>query len=184
MPVQFRIATAADAPVVVALIEAAYRGPETAGQWDSESHLLKGPRTNLAEISGLIARSDSRFVVAEDAGRVIGCALIQQTEVSALEPGASARGAYFGMFAIDPAIRAAGLGKRVLAEAEVQAQAAFGAACMVMTVINVREELIDWYQRRGYRLTGRRIPFPFTETSGETTRDFDLVEMRRDFAVT
>jgi ribosomal protein S18 acetylase RimI-like enzyme len=85
------------------------------------------------------------------------------------------------MFAIDPGIRATGLGKRVLAEAEAQAQAIFGAAYMVMTVINMRDQLIAWYQRRGYRLTGKRAPFPFTETSGETTRDFDLVEMRRDF---
>ena len=30
----------------------------------------------------------------------------------------------------------------------------------------------------GY-LTGATIPFPFTETSGETTRDFHLVEMRK-----
>jgi ribosomal protein S18 acetylase RimI-like enzyme len=200
MSMQFRIATAADAPVIVALIEAAYRGPETAGQWDSESHLLKGPRTNLAEIGALIARPDSRFIVAEDGGRIIGCALIQQTDVAAASPETAAadnprrrpgrseataepvtRGAYFGMFAIDPAIRAAGLGKLVLAEAEARAQYIFNATCMVMTVINVREQLIAWYQRRGYRLTGKRIPFPFTETSGETTRDFDLAEMRKDF---
>jgi ribosomal protein S18 acetylase RimI-like enzyme len=182
MSVLFRIATADDAPVIVALIEAAYRSPETAGRWDSESHLLKGPRTNLEEIGALIGRADSRFVVVVEADRLIGCALIQQTEVTPA-PGACgpAHGAYFGMFAIDPGIRATGLGKRVLAEAEAQAQAIFGAAYMVMTVINMRDQLIAWYQRRGYRLTGKRAPFPFTETSGETTRDFDLVEMRRDF---
>lgn len=205
MSVAFRIATTADTPVIVALIEAAYRGPETAGQWDSESHLLKGPRTNHTEINALISRPDSRFVVAEEAGRIIGCALIQQLDVAAPATGAypenfatdapgrapsslhaaagaaTTPGAYFGMFAIDPGIRAAGLGKLVLAEAEARARHMFDATCMVMTVINVREQLIAWYQRRGYRLTGKRIPFPFTETSGETTRDFDLVEMRKDF---
>lgn len=179
MPVQYRIATAADAPVIVALIEAAYRGPGRAGQWDSESHLLKGPRTNPAEVGALIARADSRFVLAEQEGRIIGCALIQQTDAAAAD--GSPDGVYFGMFAVDPAIRAAGLGKQVLAEAEGRAKATFGATHMVMTVINVREQLIAWYQRRGYRLTGKRVPFPFTETSGETTRDFDLVELRRDF---
>jgi hypothetical protein len=28
-----------------------------------------------------------------------------------------------------------------------------------MTVISVREELISWYLRHGYRLTGERKPF-------------------------
>ena len=51
-----------------------------------------------------------------------------------------------------------------------------------MTVINVRTELIGYYQRRGYKLTGVRQPFPFNETTGEMTRDFDLVEMNKDLA--
>ena len=47
---------------------------------------------------------------------------------------------------------------------------------------NVRTALIAWYERRGYRLTGATLPFPFTETSGETTRDFHLAEMRKSLA--
>jgi ribosomal protein S18 acetylase RimI-like enzyme len=93
----------------------------------------------------------------------------------------STPGCYFGMFATDPSIRAAGLGKEVLAEAEASARRVWGASSMVMTVISVRTALIAWYERRGYRLTGGRAPFPFTAASGETTRDFDLVEMRKDF---
>ncbi|MEP7211016.1 MAG: hypothetical protein ABI740_09290, partial [Alphaproteobacteria bacterium] len=73
-------------------------------------------------------------------------------------------------------------GKQVLAEAERRARETFHAVAIVMTVINVRTGLIGWYERRGYRLTGGRTPFPFSATSGETTRDFDLVELRKDFA--
>jgi ribosomal protein S18 acetylase RimI-like enzyme len=178
----FRFAGPSDAAGVTALIERAYRGPETAGRWDSESHLLTGPRTSVSEISSLIDRPDSRFVLTEEAGNLIGCALIQRTMV--VQPGAPAGskvGCYFGMFAIDPVARSAGLGKRVLAEAERRAQALYGAKAMVMTVINLRAGLIAWYERRGYRLTGARLPFPFTSTSGETTRNFDLVELRKEF---
>jgi hypothetical protein len=32
-----------------------------------------------------------------------------------------------------------------------------------MTVIAQRAELIAWYERRGYRLTGERRPFPKTD---------------------
>jgi hypothetical protein len=34
---------------------------------------------------------------------------------------------------------------------------------MEMTVIVQRAELIDWYVRRGYALTGERRPFPATD---------------------
>ena len=47
----------------VALIERAYRGPETAGSWMSEAHLLKGPRTSHADISTLVAQPDSLVTV-------------------------------------------------------------------------------------------------------------------------
>jgi ribosomal protein S18 acetylase RimI-like enzyme len=196
----FRFAAPADAGQVAALIERAYRGPETAGRWDSESHLLTGPRTSVEEIRSLIARNDSRFLLAVEDDVIVGCALIQQTAVASeayfvrfATPGllassagpiasSSQAGCYFGMFATDPNIRSAGLGKLVLAEAEARARKLFGAVAMVMTVISVRSGLIAWYQRRGYRLTGERVPFPFTATSGETTRDFDLIELRKDFS--
>jgi ribosomal protein S18 acetylase RimI-like enzyme len=176
----FRYATQADVNAIVALIEHAYRAPETAGRWDSESHLLTGPRTSNSEISALIADPSSRFVIAQIGGRLAGCCLIQRRGSTECSDKAGADGAYFGMFAIDTSVRSEGLGKTILAEAERRARDLWKAKAMVMTVINVRTELIAWYQRRGYLLTGARVPFPFSETSGETTRDFDLVEMRKE----
>jgi ribosomal protein S18 acetylase RimI-like enzyme len=181
----FRYATQADVAILVDLIERAYRGPETAGSWMSEAHLLKGPRTSVEDISGLIAQPDSRFLVAEDfaESRIIGCCLLQKTKAV---DGASGKpadaAAYFGMFAIDPSIHTSGLGKTVLAEAERRVRELWNAKAMVMTVISVRDLLIAYYQRRGYQLTGARHPFPFSESTGEVTRDFDLVEMKKDLA--
>ncbi len=172
----FRYARQADAPYLVELIERAYRGPETAGSWASEAHLLKGPRTSLSEVSALIAREDSRFLIADLDGRVAACCLLQGLERL---PNTTTNAAYFGMFALDPSAQGAGLGKLVIAEAERCIQELWGANEMVMTVINLRTELIGWYQRRGYHLSGAVLPFPFSETSGETTRDFHLVEMRK-----
>ena len=34
---------------------------------------------------------------------------------------------------------------------------------MRMTVIDLRVELIEWYERRGYRRTGQTRPFPATD---------------------
>jgi ribosomal protein S18 acetylase RimI-like enzyme len=199
--VAFRFAVQADTPVVVDLIERAYRGAANAGAWTSEAHLLTGPRTSHAEISDLIARADTRFLLAERDGQIAGCCLLQgltggvavsgntksaydDSFGASAHPGANAErttnAAYFGMFAIDPQGHGGGLGKLMIAEAEKRVRELWSANQMVMTVINVRTKLIEWYQRRGYRLTGAGLPFPFSETTGETTRDFHLVEMRKD----
>jgi ribosomal protein S18 acetylase RimI-like enzyme len=180
MRTSFRLAELADAPALAALIERAYRGEEAGEGWASEARLLKGPRTSLAEITALLSDADGRFVIAEDGGVLAGCALIQKRAASPCHSGEARAGeAYFGMFAISPDAQGAGLGKAVLAEAERQARALWGARAMVMTVINVRDELIAWYERRGYARSGARHPFPFSATSGEVTREFDLVELRK-----
>lgn len=178
----FRLASPDDADNLLVLIERAYRGEESAGRWDSESHILKGPRTSHAEIAGYLSDPDSRFVLAERDDQIIGCALIQKSANSGCaNENTAGKGAYFGMFAIDPSIRSAGLGKSLLAECETRARDLWQATAMVMTVISIREELIAWYQRRGYAPTGDRVPFPFSETSGEVRNDFDLVELRKAF---
>lgn len=69
--------------------------------------------------------------------------------------------AYFGMFAVSPDLQGAGLGKVIIAEAERIVREAWGARQMHMTVISVRDDLIAWYERRGYRRTGRMTPFPY-----------------------
>lgn len=182
----FRYARLADTAALVALIERAYRGPDTAGSWVSEAHLLKGPRTSDEEIATLIAREDSRFLIAEIDGKIAGCCLLQglsREPRTACAPAVNeTNAAYFGMFAIEPNTHGAGLGKLVIAEAERRVQDLWDANQMVMTVINLRTALIAWYERRGYHITGATLPFPFTETSGETTRDFHLVEMRKTLA--
>lgn len=69
--------------------------------------------------------------------------------------------AYFGMFAVRPKLQGEGLGRLIIAQAERSAQETWGVREMHMTVISVRDELIAWYERRGYRRTGELTPFPY-----------------------
>ncbi|KAH0437684.1 acetyltransferase [Colletotrichum camelliae] len=82
------------------------------------------------------------------------------------------RTAYFGLFAVDPESQAGGVGRRVLGYAEEFARREWGVGRIEMWVIWVREELIRWYERRGYRRTGERREFPYKElVGGEALRD-------------
>lgn len=53
-----------------------------------------------------------------------------------------------------------------------------------MTVIEQRNELIAWYERRGYCRTGKTAPFPYGDLRfGEPKRpDLRFVVMRKDLA--
>ncbi len=65
------------------------------------------------------------------------------------------------MFAVTPFAQRDGVGKAVLSEAERYARQHFRSAQMRMTVIDARETLIAFYERRGYVRTGIKKPFPY-----------------------
>lgn len=72
------------------------------------------------------------------------------------------------MVTVSPLRQANGIGRTMLEAAEAHARER-GGKTMEMTVISVRDTLIAWYERRGYRLTGKTEPFP-TATSVSASR--------------
>ena len=147
----FRTALDADVPGLVELIESAYRGDASRAGWTTEADLLAGQRTDPDGVTAVVRKADGRLLIAERDGELIACCQLEH------------RGdhAYFGMFAVRPELQGGGLGKVIIAEAERTARETWGAREMRMTVIRQRDELIAWYERRGYRRTGQLTPFPY-----------------------
>ena len=159
-----RAATAADVPALVPLVTSAYRGESSRAGWTTEADLLDGNRIVPEVVLADIARPRSRILLAERAGRLVGCAHVEARN------GVG----YFGMFAVSPTLQRAGLGHAILAEAERVARDEWRLPAMRMTVIDLRTELIDWYVRRGYRRTGETLPFPATDPRFGLPRRADL----------
>jgi ribosomal protein S18 acetylase RimI-like enzyme len=147
----FRIAAEEDIPALVALVESAYRGDASRVGWTTEADLLEGQRTDPEGLAAVVTSPAAIMLAVERAGELVACCQLEQ------------RGehAYFGMFAVSPRLQGAGLGKAVLAEAERTVRAEWSAREMQMTVIRQREDLIAWYERRGYARTGKLSPFPY-----------------------
>ena len=147
----FRLATSADVAAIVALVESAYRGDVSRKGWTTEADLLDGQRTDPAGVAELIAKPGSCMLLAERDGALLACANLEKRGDAG----------YFGMFSVRPDLQGAGIGRAVLAEAERVAHEDWHCREMHMTVISVRDELIAWYERRGYRRTGIHSPFPY-----------------------
>ena len=160
---RFRPAVIADTDTLVSLVESAYRGDASRAGWTTEADFLDGRRTGADDIQACINRNHSLILVAEEAPAVeagdpaedshqlLACAHV------AVEDGAG----YFGMFSVRPTLQGAGVGKAMLAEAERIARDDWQLPAMRMTVIDIRGELIAFYERRGYRRTGILKPFPY-----------------------
>ena len=147
----FRPANHADIPPLVALVTSAYRGDVSRQGWTTEADLLDGQRIDPDVLARDIGRARSRILVAERGGEMLACAHVAE------EDGAG----YFGMFSVRPDLQGGGVGKAMLAEAERIAREEWQLPTMRMTVIDIRDELIAFYGRRGYARTGIKKPFPY-----------------------
>ncbi|MDQ3269344.1 MAG: GNAT family N-acetyltransferase [Pseudomonadota bacterium] len=172
---EFRAARHEDIDSLVALVESAYRGDASRAGWTTEADLLDGRRTGAEDIASCIDRERSMMLLGQRGGELLACA-----HVAAERSDDAGDVGYFGMFSVRPQLQGAGIGKAMLVEAERIAREQWQLPVMRMTVIDLREELIAFYARRGYRRTGVFKPFPYgDERFGLPRRDdlrFEVLE--------
>jgi len=161
---QVRPATAADAGALVALVNSAYRGDSSRAGWSTEADLLDGQRVDADGLIETITTQDTVILVHEDAGSPKACVQLARTGTDC----------YLGMLTVEPTTQASGLGRRMLATAERWAIDHWDVKSMHMTVLVQREELIAWYERRGYVRTSVRKPFPYGDARFGLPRRNDL----------
>ena len=128
---QIRIATRADTPVMIAIVNEAF----------SIEDFIDGTRTDEARMSGLMEKG--AFLVGEDEGRIVASVYCE------------IRGerAYMGMLAIDPAQQGRGLG-RLMTEAAEDYCRKNGCKFLDIAVLSLRPELPPLYRKFGFVETG------------------------------
>jgi GNAT superfamily N-acetyltransferase len=173
-PFILRAAEAADIPAVTALINSAYRGNSSTAGWTTEAHILRGRRIDEAGLAKAMAEPDTVFLLCFEDKALIGSVQLQKVGDGV---------GYLGMFVIKPGLQGRGLGRWFMGQAEATARNFWGVTRMTMTVIGLRAELIAYYQRCGYALTGERLPFPFDGLSAALVEGIDLAVMEKDFAL-
>ncbi len=158
------VATHADIPAVVELMNRAFRGHGADASWSTEERYLEGTRTSEELLrEEMAAHLEAKLLLwRKPDDTLLGCVWMQPEENHVW---------YLGSLTIASSDQKAGLGRRLLAAAEDWALAR-GAQEIKMTVVHVRAALLDWYARRGYSLTMETKPFPYgDERYGKPTRD-------------
>ena len=158
------LAIEADYPAIIDLANLAYRGTGPSAGWNIEN-FIEGQRLNDSLLrEDLASKPDAHLLTyRKDAtSPILGTVL--------LDPKPNGTW-YLGLLTIDPRLQKQHLGRTLLAAAEDFAKQR-SARRIEMTVVNLRETLIAWYQRRGYTLTTETRPFPYgDERFGRPLRD-------------
>ena len=167
---EVRRASADDADAIVALAHSAYRGDSSRAGWTTEADLLDGGRTDAAMVRELIVAEGSVILVIDDddaaaePGTLLACCHLERRPDSA----------YLGLFAVRPGMQGRGVGTALLTAAEALAQE-WGVHRLELTVLNHRPELLAWYERLGFAMTGETVPFPYGDERYGVPRRPDLV---------
>lgn len=186
-----RQAETKDIDALKRLLDRCYRQREG---WTNEADLVGGIRTTKAELASVIAdpkhyvfvypKTDNGNREGKETGELLGCIAV---DMKINVP--SSNTAYIGMFAVHPELQGQGVGNVILQAAETFAnrhlrtnnqQSAKQPSRLTMSILSHRPELLAYYERRGYQLTGVAMPFPEDGNNGEPKRkDLRLLELEK-----
>ena len=139
-----------DVAALVPLINSAYRGEKAKKGWTHEADLIEGSiRTDKETLTDLIQKKEAVILKYTKDEKVLGCVYLEKQDAQL----------YLGMLTVSPELQGGGIGKILLQASEVQAKK-WNCTSIVMNVIPQRDELIAWYEKRGYKDSGKRKPFP------------------------
>lgn len=158
-----------DIPELVHLINSAYRGEEAKKGWTHEADLIDGSiRTDEASLRQLIQKANALILKYVYNGNIAGCVFLEKKNEKL----------YLGMLSVSPDMQAKGIGKKLLKAADDHARK---NKCIIieMTVISVRNELINWYERNGYHKTKKKEAFPSDGRFGLPKKPLEFIYLEK-----
>jgi len=168
----FRNAKPTDIPTITSLINRSYRGESSRAGWTTEADLLSGKRIDETGLLQLLYDPDSLILITQS----------DDTITATIHAHREGDSVHFGLFAVEPTQQNRGIGKELLAYAESEAVQKWRVCTAIMEVITHREELIAYYERRGYVCTGEMIAFPESDLWDQLADSLVLEMLTKDLS--
>jgi len=156
MSLNIRNANIDDVAQLVELINLAYRA-QSDRSWTTEKAFVDGTRITNEQLSEDLNRSNFKLFVGENEQGLLVACIGLSLDHNSVE---------IGTFAIDSSVQNLGYGKQMLNYVE----AYVAQSC---------SELIAYYQRRGYQITGHTEPYPVNANVGQPLVPIQLIEMKK-----
>lgn len=167
----YRNARLDDISPLTSLINRSYRGESSRLGWTTEADLLNGKRIDEAGVLQLLNVPDSLILIAKS----------DETILATIHAHRENDSVHFGLFAVEPTLQGSGIGKALLSYAESEAHNRWDITTAVMEVITHRNELIEYYKRRGYVRTGEVTPFPESNLWSKKVDFLELAVLTKTF---
>ena len=135
--------------------------------WTTEKAFVDGIRITNEQLSGDLSRSNFKLFIGENEQGLLVACIGLSIDHNSVE---------IGTFAIDSSVQNLGYGKQML---NYVAQSCSEVRDLIMYVLDVRSELIAYYQRRGYQITGHTEPYPVNANVGQPLVPIQLIEMKK-----
>ena len=139
-----------DASAITDLVNSAYRGESSRAGWTTEADILDGLRITTPEVATLIKREDAFVLVGVLRDQVVASIACERLENTAK----------FGLIAVKPTLQNKGYGREMIQAAEAITAREWRVAGFFMSVITLRTELIEFYERLGFERSGQFEDFP------------------------
>lgn len=174
--VTFREANSDDQKSLVSFINGAFRGDFSCQGWTTEQSLLDGQRLDGDMLNEIMNKPNMVILIFFEPKEetLIGCVSLQYQQ--------SSNSVYLGLLTVRPDRQARGHGKFILRISEKFIIEKWNPDYIEITVIVQRNELINYYERRGFYDTKRREPFPMNDPKFGIPKRNDLAFciMRKD----
>jgi GNAT superfamily N-acetyltransferase len=158
-------AVEADYAPIIDLVNLAFRGVGPSASWNSEADFIEGQRLTESLLREDLAAKPYALLLTyreEPKGELLGTVWLEPKNDGVW---------YLGLLTVRPDLQKKQMGRALLAAAEGFAKQR-GACRIRMAVVNARNTLIAWYERRGYLLTGETQAFPYNDQRfGRPLRD-------------
>lgn len=147
--INLQIALTDDAAAIAALVNSVYRGENAKKGWTTEADFIGGIRITPEKVEEIISRPNDVIINAFLDGNIAGCVHLTKHDNYSL----------LGMLSVDVNYQGKGVAKNLMSECERYTKEVWGLNEIRMKVIGRRTELIDYYKRRNYVITGEKEDF-------------------------
>lgn len=157
-----------DLPNICILVNNAYRGEEAKKGWTFESDFIEGDkRTDKKDLFLLFSNEKAIFLIAKNDKEVITGSVYLEVKNENL---------YLGMLSVEPTLQGNGIGKLLVSNA-IQYGQSLGLKKIQIQVIHLRQELILWYEKLGFIISDKNLPFEVPLEFGKPKVPLHFIEM-------